>query len=118
VAVAGTAVLLVILFLDRSRKQAECSGRGCASSDCSFCFYWQLLELCHVQSKAYAEERLMDFAAESGPASIQNGSLIHSQEHAAELDTSGNLKYQALVPFYAFSCFHNTRPVWRADGGL
>ncbi len=60
----------------------------------------------------------MDFAAESGPASIQSGSLIHSQEHDAELDTSGNLKSRALVPSYAFSCFHNTQPVWRVDGGL
>ncbi len=60
----------------------------------------------------------MDFA-ESGPASVQSGgSLIHFQEHDAELDASGSLTYQALVPSYAFSCFHNSRQVWRVDGGL
>ena len=39
------------------------------------------------------------FAAESGPASSQSaGSLISSQEHCAELNTSGNLKPQGWVP--------------------
>ncbi len=46
-----------------------------------------------MQSKGDAEERTMDFAAESEPASIQSaGSLISSQEHDAELNKSGTLK--------------------------
>lgn len=108
-AVAGTAVLLVFLFPDRSRKQAECSGRGCASSERSFCFYWHLLELCYVQSKAYAEELMLGFAAESGPASIQSDSLIHSQRcrvgylRQPEISSlSAKLRIQ-LLPQYAAS---------------
>ncbi len=55
----------------------------------------------------------MDFAAESGHASIQSVcSLIHSQEHDAELDTSCNLTYRP------WGQVMHSEPVWRVDGGL
>ncbi|KAL0034656.1 hypothetical protein WJX77_001420 [Trebouxia sp. C0004] len=61
---------------------------------------------------------LVGFHITAAVFGMRAGSRIRFQEHDAELNTLGHLKPQALVPSYAFSCFHDTQPVWRVDGGF